>query len=233
MNFMGHDMIAVLAHSPLFGNIETDSLSSVLGCLQPKITTCPKNSYIALAGEEFTGLGIVLAGKATVIKENAAGCRIVMSSLEAGDIFGEMIAFSSRSTWPVSVIAQTESTIMFLPSVQIMGTCPNVCSSHKQLITNMLRILSEKAILLNRKVEYLSIRGMREKISSYLLDQHRQTARKTFTLTLNRNDLADFLNVSRTALSREMGRMRDEGLIDFYRSSVKITDLDMLKKVIE
>ncbi|BBB90736.1 MAG TPA: Crp/Fnr family transcriptional regulator [Methylomusa anaerophila] len=223
----------VLLHSPLFAGINADSLAAVINCLQPKVSAYPRNSYVAVEGESFTGLGILLAGKATVIKENAAGSRIVMTMMGAGDMFGEIITFSSTQIWPMSVNAQTECEVMFLPSVKIMGTCANICGSHKQLITNMLKIVSEQAVMLNRKVEYLAIKGMREKISTYLLEQHKLTARNTFIMTLNRNDLADFLNVSRTALSREMGRMRDEGMIEFYRSSVKIKDLEGLKKVIE
>lgn len=219
-------------HSPLFNGISTEALNSVLGCLQPKISTYAKNVFLAVEGENFNGLGILLSGKATVIKENAAGRRIVMTMMTAGDMFGEMIVFSTRGFWPMSVIAQTECQVIFLSSVKIMGTCTKVCANHKQLITNMLTIISEKALMLNRKVDYLAIKGMREKISTYLLEQYKQTEKKTFTMTLNRNDLADFFNVSRTALSREMGRMRDEGLIEFYRSSVKIIDLEALKKVI-
>lgn len=230
---MHNNSFEILLHSPLFNGITLEALDAVIDCLRPKVYTYPKSSYVAVEGEDFTGLGILLAGKATVIKENAAGTRIVMTTMAEGDMFGEMIVFSTSNIWPVSVIAQAECQVMFLPSVKIMGTCSNVCANHKQLITNMLTIISERAIMLNRKVEYLAIRGMREKICTYLLEQHKLTARKTFTMTLNRNDLADFLNVSRTALSREMGRMRDEGMIEFYRSSLKITDLEALKKVLE
>jgi CRP-like cAMP-binding protein len=97
----------------------------------------------------------------------------------------------------------------------------------------MLLIVSERALTLNRKLEYLTIRSMRTKIATYLLEQRKLTGKNTFVMPLKRNDLADFLNVSRTALSREMGRMRDDGLIDFYRSSVKLTDVERLIKIVE
>lgn len=229
---MNNNILEVLTHSPLFDGIAADALNGVLGCLQPKVSTYAKNSYIAVEGDSSTGLGIIVSGKATIVKENAAGNRIVMTTLVAGDMFGEMIIFSKSGILSVSVIAQAECQIIYLSSVKIMGTCANVCSSHKRLIVNMLTIISEKAIMLNRKVEYLAIKGMREKISTYLLEQHKLTEKNTFDMTLNRNDLADFFNVSRTALSREMGRMRDEGLIEFYRSSIKIKDLNALKKII-
>jgi len=229
---LNNNILEVLTHSPLFDGIAADALNGVLGCLQPKVSTYAKNSYIAVEGDSSTGLGIIVSGKATIVKENAAGNRIVMTTLVAGDMFGEMIIFSKSGILSVSVIAQAECQIIYLSSVKIMGTWANVSTSHKRLIVNMLTIISEKAIMLNRKVEYLAIKGMREKISTYLLEQHKLTEKNTFDMTLNRNDLADFFNVSRTALSREMGRMRDEGLIEFYRSSIKIKDLNALKKII-
>lgn len=232
MNLMNDHISAALKSSPLFSTIPPDAIKWVISCLQPKISNYAKGTYIALEGESFNGLGIIINGKGTTVKENAAGTRIVMSTVEAGDMFGEMIVFSTRENWPFSVYAQTDCQVMFLSSVKIIGTCANICSSHKQIITNLLTVISEKAIMLNRKVEYLSFKGMREKICTYLLEQHKLQGTTTFT-TLNRNDMADFFNVSRTALSREMGRMRDEGLIDFYRSSIKIINLEALKKVIE
>jgi len=226
-------MIQVLKHAPLFQGISPEALKVVFSCLKPRVYTYPKGGFIAIEGESFSGLGILLCGKATIVKENAAGDRIVMNPMAEGDMFGEIIVFSNTTTWPASVIAQMECKVIFLPSVKIMGTCANICASHKQLITNMLTIVSEKAVDLNRKVEYLAIKGMREKICTFLLEQYKLTKCTSFTLNLNRNDLADFFNVSRTALSREMGRMRDEGLIEFYRSSIKIVDLAALKQGIE
>ena len=203
-------------------------------CLQPKVSTYKKNSYITIGGEPFTGLGVLLSGEAVIIKENIAGGRNVLTTLTTpGSIFGEMIAFSSKQDWPASVFSQTACSVIFLAPDKIAGNCTNACAGHTQLIKNMLSILSEKALLLNRKVEYLTISSMRGKISAYLLEQCKLTGNNIFTLSLNRNDLADFLNVSRTALSREMGRMRDEGFIEFYRSSIKIHNLEALKKIVK
>jgi CRP-like cAMP-binding protein len=223
----------ILAGSALFAGIPADTLAVMLDCLQPKMLTYAKGSFIAVAGEPFTGLGILLTGEAAVVKENVAGIRSVLTTLQTGDMFGEMIAFSSRKSWPASVFAQSECSVVFLPPQKITGTCPHACDGHQRLIRNMLLIVSEKALTLNRKVEYLTIKSMRTKIATYLIEQHKHNDKKTFLLPLKRNDLADFLNVSRTALSREMGRMRDEGLIDFYRSSVKLTNIEELSKLVE
>lgn len=229
---MSKNIAKILMGSPLFAGISASELDSMVNCLQPKVCTYTKNSYITIGGEPFTGLGVLLTGEAAVIKESVAGNRTIMTVLRAGNIFGEMIAFSGRKNWPASVFAQTACSVIYLPPDKITGNCTNACAGHTQLIKNMLAILSEKALLLNRKVEYLTISSMRGKISTYLLEQWKLTGNKVFNLALSRNDLADFLNVSRTALSREMGRMRDEGLLEFYRASFKINDLETLQKIV-
>jgi CRP-like cAMP-binding protein len=223
-------IVTFLASSPIFHGICPSALDSMLDCLNPKIQHYKKNSYIAIEGETYTGLGILLAGEASVAKENASGSRIIMTMLGPGDLFGEMIAFSTKEHWPASVVAQTACSVMFLSPEKIIGGCTKACASYKQLIKNMLGILSTKALMLNQRVEYLAIKSMRAKISVYLLEQYKINGKNTFSLPLKRNELADFLSVSRTALSRELGRMRDEGIIEFYRISVKINNLAMLKK---
>ena len=233
MTTLNNKKMAILAETALFAGIGADTLAAMLECIQPKTATYAKNSFITVEGEPFTGLGILLAGEAAVVKENVAGTRSVLTTLAAGDMFGEMVAFSARKSWPASVFAQSECSVVFLPPDKITGTCPHACAGHQQLIRNMLLIVSEKALMLNRKLEYLTIRSMRTKIATYLLEQRKLTGKNSFVMPLNRNDLADFLNVSRTALSREMGRMRDDGLIDFYRSSVKLTDVERLIKIVE
>jgi CRP-like cAMP-binding protein len=114
-----------------------------------------------------------------------------------------------------------------------VGECQKLCPWHGKLIENMLMMVSERALALSRKVEYLSIKSIRGKISTYLLERYKITGKTTFMLPVNRNELADFLNVSRPSLSREMCNMRDEGIIDFHRASVQIKDVEALKSMAE
>ena len=227
---MDANVVKILVSSPIFCDISPSQLDIMLDCINPKINTYSKNNYIAVEGEPYTGLGILLSGEAAIIKESASGSRVIMTVIGPGDLFGEMIAFSPRKHWPASVFAQSTCSVMFLPPEKIIGECTHGCGGYKQLIKNMLVLLSTKALMLNQRVEYLAIKGMREKISIYLLDQYKINQKNTFVLPLKRNELADFLSVSRTALSRELGRMRDEGIIEFYRTSVKINNLAMLKR---
>lgn len=213
----------------LFGAINVGELEGMLFCLKPKISHFKKNENITIAGEVFEGIGVLLSGEVLVTKENAAGNRVILAKLQKGHIFGEMIAFSNVNVWPATVVALEDCTIMYIEPNKIIGTCENVCVSHTTLILNMLKIISKKALMLNRKVEYLAIKSMREKISTFLLEQYMVTGKTTFMISLNRNELADFLNVSRPSMSREIAKMKDDGIIDYYKSSFKIVNIDLLK----
>ncbi len=214
----------------LFHSLKQEDINYLLECLHPRIKNYQKNELITIAGDELAEFGILLSGEAAVTKENAAGSRIILTVLGPGELFGEIAAFSGNRRWPATVFAQGKCTALFLQPEKIIGYCDNSCGNHRMLIQNMLRIISEKALLLNKKVEYLAIKSLRGKICTYLLEQHQRTGMTTFMLPLKRWELADLLNVSRPSLSREMCKMRDEGIIDFHRSSVRIKNMEALKR---
>ncbi|PKM94287.1 MAG: transcriptional regulator [Firmicutes bacterium HGW-Firmicutes-1] len=223
---------STLTKVELFQDINDIQLDSMLSCLKPKISYYKKGENIAIAGDRFEGIGIVLEGEIMITKENAAGNRVILTKLQKESIFGEMIAFSHVNVWPATVIVLEDCSIMFIEPNKIIGSCQQACSSHTTLILNMLKIISKRALVLNRKVEYLAIKSMREKISTFLLEQFNMTGKTTFMIALNRNELADFLNVSRPSMSREIAKMKDEGILDYYKSSFKIVNLELLKACI-
>jgi CRP-like cAMP-binding protein len=228
---MAQQWLKTLEKCPLFQKITVEELSCVLDCLQPKIKSYKKRDIcITLEGKEFSGVGVVLSGEVAVTKENAAGNRIMMTKLGAGGLFGEIAAFSGKRIWPATVVTLGSCQVMFIPINKIVDSCTNRCPSHRQLILNLLQIVSNRALLLNRKVDYLTIKSMRGKISTFLLEQYKKAGQKKFKLSLTRQELADFLNVSRPSLSREMCRMRDEGIIEFKRELIEIKDLAVLKR---
>jgi len=216
----------------LFENMTMEELSDMLECLKPKIKKIGKNEIANIQGDDFDGLGVVMSGQAVVVKEDSRGNSSILGILRQGDIFGEMAAFTNSGKWPATIVAQTECIIMYIPAKLVTGVCEKLCKSHQTLNMNMLRILAEKAMILSRKLEYLSVKSIRGRIAKFLLEQKGNSRESTFMLPMNRNELADFLNVARPSLSREMCRMRDEGLIDFHRSSVKIIDVERLKESI-
>lgn len=223
--------IEIISKTVLFRGIDKSDIAEMLNCFGSRVLNYKRNDYIVSAGDAFESIGIVLKGEVTVSKENAAGNRVVMTVLKQGDIFGEMVAFSNQMQWPATVQAQDLCEIFFLPRGKIIGECDRMCQRHRMLIQNFLRIISERALMLNKKIEYMTIKSMRGKISTFLLEQYKKTGDANIMLQLNRNELADFLNVSRPSMSREMCKMRDEGIIDFHLTAFRILNIEALKAI--
>lgn len=218
----------VLLNTKLFKNVLPEELDLLLETHNITYSHYKKNSFVVHAGEKINTIGLVLKGHVLVTKENILGERIIMSVLEKGSLFGEIGAFSDRGVWPATVIAQDDASVCFINKTIFFGGCVKNCTSHQKIIFNMLNIISNKAMFLNRKVEYLSFKGVRSKIAAFLLDEYSKTNRLTLSLTINRNELAEFLNVTRPSLSRELSHMKADGLIDYHKYTVKILDLEGL-----
>lgn len=213
----------------LFRGIDTEGIKSMLTCLNPRITTYKKGDNIANAGTPFHGIGIVIDGEVVIAKENIAGNRAILTVLKKGDMFGEMISFSEKKIWPVTVTSQSDSEVIFISPEKVITKCEKLCDAHQKMIENMLTIMSRKALLLSRKVDYLSIRSLRGKLCAYLIEQWHSQGTSIFTLPMNRDELADFFNVARPSISREFSKMKDEKLIDYHKASFKIVNLEQMK----
>jgi len=229
---MYQEWIDTLNSCVLFDGIGNESLSIMLDCLKPRINRCKQREIIVAYGQSFQGIGIIASGKVALTKETYSGNRIIMGILDAGDIFGEAVAFSDSKVWPMTLIAQEDGILLFLPPDKITGTCSNICASHSTLIMNMLKIISNRASMLDKKIEHISAKNIRGKISSYLLDIYHKKKNNILTIPMKRHELADYLNVPRPSLSREMALMRDAGIIEFDRSLINIKNIFALEKSI-
>ncbi len=230
---MFEEYLHAISKSILFDSLDMEALPSMLKCLDPKLKNYNKNDYIFISGDSFTGIGIILEGTAAVLNEKANGDRVVIAALRQGDVFGEMIAFSQLTKWPNTIQAFEKCKVLLLPKARIIGECSKVCPWHRSLIENFLKLLSQKALMLNKKVKYLAIKGIRGKVSTYLYEQYEITGSSNIVLNLNRNGLADFLSVSRPSMSRELCRMKEEQIIDFHLKSFNILDIKALKSFAE
>ena len=229
----------ILNLCPLFSKITREELPALLHCVDAKEKRFYSEEYLWLSGDSIVSLGIVLSGSLEIIKENVAGQKHILDFIAPGQIFGEGIICTKDRISPVSVRSRESSYILFLPFEKVIRPCSNSCAFHYQLNQNLLTLLGEKNRLLNRKIELLTLKGMREKLATYLLyeesrfqslEQNKNS--RFFTITPNRNELADYLNVSRSSMCRELGRMKDEGLIDYYQNSFKIIDHEALKEAL-
>lgn len=225
---MYSEWIDLLARTDLFNNIEKSEINKILGCSNPTIRRYKKGEFISIEKSEFTGIGLVLEGKVILTKETLAGDRLIISNIKVGEIFGEISAFVDEN-WLETVTARTDCQIMFISPDRIVGMCPHMCTGHRILIQNTLKIVSQKAFTLHKKVEMLSLKSIRNKISTYLLEQYYIKEKETFEIPLKRNELAEYLNVQRPSLSRELANMKNEKIIDFDRNAFTISDPELLK----
>ncbi|NLM76326.1 MAG: Crp/Fnr family transcriptional regulator [Clostridiaceae bacterium] len=230
---MEKKFLLALKKCELFDGIEMDEISSLITCLTPVVKEYNRNDFIVKSGDDFHSLGIILDGEASVYKETLSGNRFLLKKIVPGEMFGEIAAFAKQQRWPAVVQANTAVTVCFVPKDKIVGRCSTLCSFHTRLINNMIGIVSERALLLRKKIDYVSIKTMRSKLCTFLYENYIKKGTNMFRIQMNREQLAEFLNVSRPSMSRELSRMRDEGIIDFHLSTFKILDIEKLKSYCE
>lgn len=222
--------ISTLAGMPLFQGIEENDILSLLNCLNGKVKSYTKDSIILFNGDDLKYMGIILSGHAHILKEDILGNRNLISNLREKDLFGESLLCAGVEKSPLTIVAITECEVLFLDFRPLIRTCPNTCSFHNKLIENMLRIIANKNLFLNKKLSYLSCKSIREKLSAYLLDCFKDKGEYSFSINYNRNQLANFLSIDRSAMCRELSKMKSEGIIDFWKNSFKIINLEALVK---
>lgn len=225
--------LPVLKKCALFRNMEESEVEALLKCLGAKVRSFAAEEFIFFAGDAINYVGIVVSGVIEILKESLAGNKHIVAFLGPSDLFAEGIVCTASRISPVTVQANEASVVLMIPYERIIHSCGNSCSFHIALIQNMMVVLGEKNVNLNRKLELLTLKGMRERIASFLMNEARMRKSNTFQTLLNRTELADYLNVSRTSMCRELARMKEEGLIDFYGSSFKLLDKEELARCLE
>lgn len=201
----------------LFDGIDSDNLASMLKCFGYIKKHIKKNTYLFMEEDEIHNIGIILSGTVYMIKEDALGNKILITPMVEGEIFGESYICSSQLTSTVSFQAATNCHILFLPFQMIIKTCSHSCSYHHKLIENMMRLVAEKNLKLIQKVEITSNKTIREKILSYLANQVKNH-KMQIIVPFNRTEFADYLSVNRSSLSRELSKMKSEGIIDYDKN---------------
>lgn len=214
-------MFEKVKRSPLFAGVDERQLESLLVCLKAVKRQYRKDEFVFAAGDKATSVGIVLSGGVRVLQEDFWGHRTILAHIEPGGLFGEAFSCAGKDVLPVSVAASDPCEILLIDYRRIVTTCSSTCAFHTRLVMNMMRILAEKNILLTQKIEHLSKRTTREKLLSFLSAQAIFSG-TTVDIPFNRQELADYLCVDRSALSRELGAMQAEGLIKYDKNSFEL-----------
>lgn len=214
---MDRDMAAIKA-SPLFAGISEDEAKAMLGCLKAREQSYKKGDFILRAGDNVHEVGLMLSGSAFIIQEDFWGNRNLMARVSPGQIFAESFACAPGSVMSVGAVAENDCTLLWLDVGRVLTLCPNACEHHSHIVMNLLSDLATKNLRFNDKLTHMGKRTTRDKLLSYLSSEAQRAGSPEFDIPFNRQQLADYLSVERSAMSSELGRLRDSGVIDFDRS---------------
>ena len=212
----------ILDTCSLFENVGRENYQKMLLCFGARIISVKKGSAVFHEGEAATRVGIVLTGTVQTVQDDYFGNRSILSMASPGQLFAEGFACAGVETIPVSVVATTDSQVMLIDCSHIMTLCHNVCVFHHQMIRNLLHSVAQSNLQLNQKIEILSKRTTREKVMTYLLSEAKIHDSDAFTIPYDRQELADYLGVERSAMSTVIGQLRDEGIIEVNRRHFKL-----------
>lgn len=212
------ELHGILKSSKLFTGIREEELQTMLNCLGASKKVYPKGNYIFRVGEHISSIALLLKGSVHIQKEDYWGNLSILNKISEGEVFGEAYAVPGSSVMVYDAVAAGESVVLFLDFRHILTMCPSSCRFHSQLIQNYFVILAEKNRILAQKIDHMSQRNTREKLLSYLSVQSLQAGSSSFSVPFNRQQLADFLSIDRSAMSNELSKMRKEGILDFEKN---------------
>ena len=214
--------LPLLQKSPLFAGMEPEQISSVLHCVGAVVREAGAGEYILHAGSRTQAMGLLLSGSALAVQEDLWGERNIMGKLQPPGTFAEPFAATPGAVLNVSIVASAPSAVLFLNISRLLTVCSETCPQHALLIRNLVSVLARKNLRLNEKITHMSKRRTREKLLSYLSSQSLREGSTEFDIPFDRQQLADFLCIERSAMSAELSRLQKEGLIETERSHFRL-----------
>ncbi|MDR1589614.1 MAG: Crp/Fnr family transcriptional regulator [Oscillospiraceae bacterium] len=217
-----HNTFQPLQRSPLFQGVSDSELAEMIKCLGAREKTYGKGNSVYDAGDFVREIGVVLDGRVHIVRDDAWGNRNIIAEIGEGEMFAEAFVCGGVGVLPVSVVAACDCKIMFADFQRVITQCGSACVFHSLLIRNIVGILARKNIMLQGKMEHITKRTTREKLLSYLSEQSRLHGSREFGVPFDRQGLADYLSVERSALSAEMSRLKLEGVINYRKNHFEL-----------
>ena len=210
-----HRYIDILSKSDLFTGICTENIGKILEYFDAKVCHFEEGEYIFKSNHELNRIAVFIDGGARIINTDFLGNYTVLSELEKGGIFGEVHSLLPYDTPTVSVVALRPTTVIFIDVECVLTPIPEISDCQSQLRSNLMRIMAKKLLSHMRKLEHISRRSTRQKLLSYFTEQMNMHQSPAFDIPFTRQELADYLAVDRSAMSSELSRMQNDGLIRY------------------
>ena len=210
--------IPILKKTQMFSNVDENEINSMLSCLNARTISYKKGEYVFRQGEYLNNITVLVEGGLHVQSDDYWGNRSIINVITIGEMFGEAYAALGSGALLNDVVAVEDSTVIFFDVRRILTVCSSACKFHSLVVQNLFFAISEKNRMLVQKLGHMAKRSTREKLISYLSEESKRQSSPTFTIPFNRQQLADFLSVDRSAMSNELCKMRDEGLLIFEKN---------------
>ena len=217
--------VSLLKRTKLFSGVGDNDILSMLDCLKATVRQYSKGEYAFRQGEYLCNLMILGSGRLHIQKEDYWGNLNILNEICPGEMFGEAYIVPNSGPLLNDVVALEESTVLCFDMDQILTVCPSACRFHTQILKNIFYTISDKNKSLVQKLGYMAQRSTREKLLSYLSDEAKRQNSSSFSIPFNRQQLASFLSVDRSAMSNELCKLRDEGLLDFHKNEFTLHEV--------
>lgn len=211
--------IPVLKRTKLFAGVAEEEIGAMLSCLDARLHEYKKGEYVLRQGEHMSFITVLVDGELHIQRDDYWGNRAIIIPIAVGEIFGEAYIAPESGALLNDVVAVEDSAVIFFDVRRIITVCSSACRFHSMVVQNLFFAISEKNRKLVQKLGHMSKRSTREKLISYLSEESKRQNSARFTIPFNRQQLADFLSVDRSAMSNELCKMRDEGLLRFEKNS--------------
>ena len=222
------DIINNIKYNALFSKVTESELEELLKHLNYSIEKYDKGTVIAQEDDNCSAIGLVLEGRVNIERIYPSGKGIVMKKLSCGDVFGEALIFSKTTTYPVTVMANSNCIVGYLNKEEII----KLFSLNDIILENFLMLLSDKVIVLNNKIKSISLKNIKQKVADYILQEYKSQKQLIVNLKMNKEEIANFIGIPRPSLSRELIKLRKEKIIDFDRNNITILDIEKLEEIL-
>lgn len=223
---MENDSLENIKRSMLFNSLTDKEFEDVISKVVYTEKLYRKNEIIAHEDDYCNTIGIILSGGIEITRLYSNGREVIVSKLNQGDIFGEAIIFSGIDKYPSTIISTSESTIAYIEKKELL----KLLASNEKVLNKFLSALSDKIVILNRKIKNSSFKNIRQRVINYILERKSTEVNNVITLEDSKEKIALYLGIPRPSLSRELMNLRDLGYIDFDRHTIKILNLEAMEE---
>lgn len=207
-----------LSKTILFKGTSPEEVEKMIDCLSAESRQFSKGERICCAGDTVQSMGLVLSGGVNIESDDLWGNKSILNHIAAGQIFAETYACLAGEPLMVNVVATEPSEILFLNTSRILQTCPSACPYHNKLLRNLLSVLAQKNLNLSQRIFHTSSKSIRGRLISYLSFQATRQGSYRIVIPFNRQQLADYLSVDRSAMSNELSKMQRDGLLCTHKN---------------